>query len=849
MVLRVSKEWHSTLRLSSRVSWLVLVILALAAVVACGGGSGGTIGGGGGTGSNGDSGGGGGGGAGNSQITVQRVEPSRVMVGVLQGSAILEGTNFTAHSSVLFDGAAVPTSFRSATLEFQLPDSSWNVPRSHIVQVTDPVFGKSNSATYEVYAPRPGPRPFFGQLTQYMTENLLANSLVPDLNGDGKADLVVLGPQDPDTLLYVPQLRLGQSDGTFSAPVSLGSFSLSISPTMVVAGDFNQDGFTDLILVGALVNSSNYSYQVLLNDGSGHFATAGSGPFLPTNGPPPILVGDYNHDGKPDLAVGASNSGAFSFFYGQGSGTFGASLSVGSSLGGVVVFANSADLNGDGYPDFVYLEEFSNGSNQIRMLMSTSGGTYKDSQVAGLPSPTLGFVVGDFNSDHIPDIFAINPNGLGSTYTGAGDGTFTATGNPILSTEGFFGPTLFVTGDFDNDGNLDIATRTASFGPDEVNFLWSDGTGNFKRQAIVSDHSFTLQVGDVNGDGIPDIFEGADPGFGYPSVTLGQKVRSFPSAQIIIPRTRSYLSAGDAFGDGFSDLLVGGIDNGGTPGLAGAIYRSQLNGDFTIRANSPGYATVLVDLNGDGISDMVGFSGSDILIWQGDGSGNFQLLSQMPLPDGFAQFFFRDMDGDGHIDIVLPGLILYGSGNFQFEAVSMLFYQNFIIGDFDGDGVSDIATSSGILFGLGNRSFTAPMGSSPLQTSVGPFPTQAVADIDGDGKDDLVLGLDIFVSTGRRGFVLDQALIVNGYAVSISSVSIADFNGDGLPDIAVGIIGGNDLVLFTNDGSGKYEVTTYAIGVYSVDSVVGDFNHDSKPDIAFLGYGGNPTSVTVLLHK
>ena len=145
--------------------------------------------------------------------------------------------------------------------------------------------------------------------------------------------------------------------------------------------------------------------------------------------------------------------------------------------------------------------------HQIRMLLSTSGGTYNDSQVAGLPSPTLGFVVADFNSDHVPDIFAVSLNGLGSTYAGAGDGTFTATGSPILATDGFLVTFPFVVGDFDNDGHIDIATRTAAFGPDELELLWGDGRGNFTKQAIVSDQSFTLQVGDVNGDGISDILE------------------------------------------------------------------------------------------------------------------------------------------------------------------------------------------------------------------------------------------------------------------------------------------------------------------------------------------------------
>ena len=120
--------------------------------------------------------------------------------------------------------------------------------------------------------------------------------------------------------------------------------------------------------------------------------------------------------------------------------------------------------------------------------------------------------------------------------------------------------------------------------------------------------------------------------------------------------------------------------------------------------------------------------------------------------------------------------------------------------------------------------------------------------------DDLVIGESgpaIYLSVGRQGFVLDQLLMINGYAVSASSVAVADLNGDGLPDLAVGMLGGDDIVLFTNDGTGKYEVTSYAIGLYSVCTLAGDFNHDGKPDLAFLTYTqiDKPNSVTMLLHQ
>ena len=787
-------------------------------------------------------------------LHILRVQPSRAMVGNAIGLVTLAGSGFTNQSTVLFDGVTRPTFVQSDTqLDFEPPDSTWSTAQSHTVQVSDPHNGESNVATYLVYSPTPGPAPFVGQPSLYLSENLVINSLVPDLNGDGRADLIVT-TLDSESNLYVPAIRFGQADGTFAAAQPLGSFTLSFTPGMELTGDFDNNGIPDLILFGTTTNNAQALYQVLLNDGTGHFNPTGSGVLPPAAFYlAPAAAGDFDHDGRLDFAYGVSSSfRAVSLFLGNGNGTFDAPIEEGTS-GGVTYSMSAVDLNGDGQTDLVYLFIPDSGANQIRELLSASGGGFTDVQIPGLPSPSIGLTVADFNNDHIPDIFAVDTHGRGLAYLGAGDGSFHSSGHPIVASDVYFAAPQFVAGDFDHDGNIDVATRTQLNGPDELMFLFGDGHGAFTSQSIVSDHSFTLLVGDVNGDGIDDIFTSQDAGFSYASVVLGRHDRNFPSAQILLPNAWGDLSAGDVFGDGYTDLLVEGAGDGGFGSVAGSLYHFESNGTFASVGQPPQYATELVDIDGDGLSDMVGFTGTGLLFWKGDGSGVFQApVAQVSLPRGFHPIVFRDMDGDGHMDIVVPGEILYGSGNFEFTAVPTQFIQNFAVGDFDGDHVPDVATPGGILFGLGGRSFTGPTGSSPLQNDAGPFQTQVVADINGDGVDDLVLGNLIYLSQGRLGLFLDQVLTINGYAAGIGSVAVADFNADGRADIALGLFGGGeDLVLFTNDGTGKYQVNYYASGLMSMTSLAADFSRDGKPDLAFRGYALDfvPPTVTVFLHK
>src|SRR5260370_1140238 len=267
------------------------------------------------------------------------------------------------------------------------------------------------------------------------------------------------------------------------------------------------------------------------------------------------------------------------------------------------------------------------------MLLSGSGGNFTDTQIAGLPSPPAGFVIGDFNSDHIPDIFAVDSRGMGQAYLGAGNGTFQGTGKTILASDLYLVAPPFVAGDFDHDGNLDVATRTQLSGPDEILFLFGDGMGGFTRQSIVSDHSFTLQVGDVNGDGIADIFGSGDPGFSYSSVVLGRDDRNYPSAQVLLPNDGADLFSGDVLGDGFMPLLLPAPCTVALASIPRSFYPFHSDLHFTTQAPAPEYATVLVDLDGDGIADMVGFPAPALIFCKAPHPGLFTPpITPHPLP-------------------------------------------------------------------------------------------------------------------------------------------------------------------------------------------------------------------------
>jgi uncharacterized protein (DUF2141 family) len=243
---------------------------------------------------------------------------------------------------------------------------------------------------------------------------------VGDFNGDGKLDLAVA---DWGSNFYggtsngTVTILLGQGDGTF-VPAS-SSPTVGLIPVSVVTGDFNGDGKLDL----AVYNWIGGDVSILLGNGDGTFTatqspTIGPQPGLPVGDFNEMVVGDFNGDGKLDLAVANNADDTITILLGKGDGTFTATASppaTGVGPGGVAV----GDFNGDGKLD-----------------LAVANWTYK------YPTPTV--------------------NGSVTLLLGNGDGTFTPNPSSNAVEEN---PVAVLPGDFTGSGRLGLAVVNENSGP------------------------------------------------------------------------------------------------------------------------------------------------------------------------------------------------------------------------------------------------------------------------------------------------------------------------------------------------------------------------------------------------
>jgi len=337
---------------------------------------------------------------------------------------------------------------------------------------------------------------------------------VADFNGDGRSDMVVANYLDGTVSVYLNTTAAGATAPSFAAPVT---FAAGGTPYAVAVGDFNGDGRPDLAVANATATDGTVS---VLLDTAAAGATAPSFAaqvtFAVVGGPFSVAVGDFNGDGRPDLAVANATDGTVSILLnttaaGATAPSFAAqqTFAVGSGPTSVAV----GDFNGDGRADLVTTNV--NDKTVSVLLNTTAAGattlSFAAQQTFAVGGAPYSVAVGDFNGDGKPDLAVANDDGgtsvlLNTTAAGA-----TA---PSFAAQQVFGvglhPYFVAAGDFNGDGRTDLAV--AYEGDNTVSVLLNTTAAGATVPSFAAQQTFNVgaqpeavAVGDFNGDGRPDI--------------------------------------------------------------------------------------------------------------------------------------------------------------------------------------------------------------------------------------------------------------------------------------------------------------------------------------------------------
>ncbi len=332
------------------------------------------------------------------------------------------------------------------------------------------------------------------------------------------------------------------------SPISVGN-----QPQSVVVGDFNGDGIPDL----AVANSNSNTVSILLGTGTGAFTQASGSPHTVGQNPFAVVVGDFNGDGHADLAVANEGSDTVTILLGDGSSHFtatGTPVAVGGNPFGLAV----GDFNGDGIADLAVANE---SSGTVTILQGNGSGGFAvvpGSQQLAVGDNPNAVAVGDFNGDGHADLAVTNQGSNTVTILlGTGTGHF-GTGSPIAVG---IHPRLVVVGDFNDNGIADLAV--ANSGDGTVSILLGDGSGHFTAAPPVTVGGASprsVAIGDFNGDGFADLAV-ADSGPDNNTVTilLGNGDGGFapaPESPITVGSNPFSVAVADFNGDGFADVVV-----------------------------------------------------------------------------------------------------------------------------------------------------------------------------------------------------------------------------------------------------------------------------------------------------
>jgi FG-GAP-like repeat len=514
--------------------------------------------------------------------------------------------------------------------------------------------------------------------------------------------------------------------------------------------------------------------------------------FIPTA----IAQGDFNGDGHMDVAISNGGDNTLYVLLGKGDGTFQVP-EVLYTQGQSPVWITAADLRNSGHLDLVVAD---GDSDTVEVFLGNGDGTFQQGIQLSLPQTPTFVLEGDFNNDGNADIavgFVVDPGATAPQFEillGNGFGGFSGTliPPPITNPNDSPEPTGWIaSGDLNNDGFVDLVTTIT--GAEAISYLNQSGTSFLQGSPFtpMDNGPMVVGLGDMDEDGCVDAVELGT--YGYVTIAKG--------------------------------TCDGNFTQGPPIGLVGDLEP----------------AIDVVDVNGDGHLDVVGsavFYGFEtvgegaqagylVSVFKGDGKGNLAPVQLYRGGTSAYSLVVTDLTGDGKPEIVTAN---------SFENTASVFL-NDGSGNYDGPQGEAIGYTSGVI--------NAPIPNSPMET----------ADFNGDGKPDLVLvelgelaedpsQLTVMLNDGTGKFLpAVQSPITAGANVPYPEFIPGNFRNATHADVVylTKFSSSNVVAFFPGDGDGTFAApTTLATLPYPLKLVAGDFNNDGKLDFVVVGTDSNP---------
>ncbi len=699
-------------------------------------------------------------------------------------------------------------------------------------------------------------------------------SVFADLDADGFIDVAAVNggqenPQPTISILY------GNANGGFDERVILPSYTIGRT---ITAGDLNRDGRPELV-IGSL-------YQNVL----GVFKNLGNRQFGPPSlvAPPApvgeyrdLAIADFNGDGKNDVVAlqGVTNQRLRFFDY----STLGVlnlfatleQFETGTSYERVIA---TGDVNGDGRTDLVFAGGGPFGVRNIAFVYGQpSGGTLALTYGFPVEDKAIGLEVVDLDRDGDNDLVVT----FYDTYTPTEHSIqiFRNTGGSFslayrLRIDGAFPPSEAAVGDFDNDGNKDIAVLLGSVYNAGTMVMIAHGTGGLNYSVSPNEYygvsrSTKIRSFDVDRDDRDDLVVAStfllqtnyQNYVGISNNSINVLINKGPSgfeAPRVTRWTSALLGASDLNSDGYMDLVTSWTTTyNGTSSLDVSLNdrRRGLLPELSFDTPEALVDMKIADLNGDGKADVVtahGYQTRQVAVYLGNGTGALSPPFLTTFTSPLVKIVVVDFNSDGRKDVFAvteesKGYVMFSDTNGTLHPASSPpitlsdYSLDMIPGDFNGDSKTDILVArQAVWLGDGAGQLTLSAFAVP------PILNTAIGDLNGDGRPDIVgltgqLGniLTAYLGTGTGFATGFSKEIKNFNYFTVQSLVVGDLDGNGRDDVAMIMMDnvfGNLITVSPADTGTAWEEPKYlGLGTASKKLVAADFDGNGRDDLGYLG--------------